>query len=1481
MSQLYSSNQIIGVSKSSDFDISNFTPVESNYDYLFEINMSVNTANSLFIERKYKKVNNTITDISLLINKSFVDSLLTDNKIKLTELAGRTIGVTQEQKKVGFRFLEIIAIKIFGNGYAKSAIVNSNDFYKDITFNNSLIRQMADGVYNSINSQKIDIFNQYYITNIYNPDDYVDEFGYTKFDFTDSNIEIPMYFSTTVSNVGDILNGPTIDIIGGTNESRYINGSMNVPILLRFYSSEPANEPINQPNVENKWSFGGDILEEPTDIGTLSNFDMRLIRDGLPYITLGNTEITIAKNTNIGVNRIKSSFIPTENDDLTNKEYVDTSLNNKLDKTGGVISGDLTINSSLNVSSSTILNGDTTVNSSLNVSGNANLNILNVNATSINSTLNVSSNTILNGDTTVNSSLNVSGNATLNILNVNATSVNSSLNVSGNATLNILNVSATSVNSSLNVSSSTILNGATSVNSSLNVSSSTILNGATSINSSLNVSNSTILNGATSINSTLNISGATNITSTLNVSRTTNLNGITTINSGLTGGTIPSLFVNMTQSSEYNNIRTGDSFGQTYVYGGGNSGGLLYTTPGNITKSWIQMNDGLTTIKNQARIEGNLNIIDGLGYITNSTGTKLQFQDGTDNQSYMEFYRSNVNGGARKHYIGNPTAAQTNDLAIGNETTSGSILLQTSSLIRMTINQTGHTIIQGSTSINSSLNVSGTTTLNGATSINSTLNTTGAITTTILNSGTFSRNTDNRQMAPNAFLGGYWAVGFGSYNNNTSAPFADTIYLNNWGDSSGGNVNMMALNKSNIGMRIYQGTYGSSSAMTNFMEAIMANSSGNTVITGTTSLNSSLNVSGNTIINSLASIGLSSTPTTLTLSRNYTNAFGLPEQNSNELRFQANNSMDFWGAIRLRVPTNSTVNEGDLQFITSANTANTPLVRMTIKGTSNSNGGNVGIGTDNPLALLHVSGTSILNGGTSINSSLNVSGTSTLNGLTMLNTVNINGQQTIGNLRNLYNVDSGSFPGTFGTVFRNPYFPHLEANIEGMNWIRFNTLNFSTGSRTELAYFSNGLNILNQSTLINGATTIASTLNMTGETLTMASGSNNCSIGINRGYGASIILNPAGQTGARSYNLISTAGAAGAGQGKLAIFDETAGAYRSVLANSSGHMGIGTTDPSVRLHVVGDSIITGNVTTSSDLVIGGFLKTNGSSSGAHIFSGSITVNGSSWQGISAGYVKYYPSGTSFNNVYNASSASDWISIKASDNMLAVSYYATSDTRIKKNIIDIDDDEALAKLLLVQPKKYNYIDVVKKGTVQVFGFIAQQIREVIPEAITLQKDYIPSIYNNYTINGKKITINNHGFTEGQNIRVYDNNNKQIESPITVIDENTIELLTNEDIQPTEDDKVFVYGPEVNDFHNVDKNYIYTINVCATQELARKTQLLEESNASLNNQVELLNNQVVSLQNDKTMMLSEIETLKMENKNLKNKINLIISKLNLDI
>ncbi len=70
--------------------------------------------------------------------------------------------------------------------------------------------------------------------------------------------------------------------------------------------------------------------------------------------------------------------------------------------------------------------------------------------------------------------------------------------------------------------------------------------------------------------------------------------------------------------------------------------------------------------------------------------------------------------------------------------------------------------------------------------------------------------------------------------------------------------------------------------------------------------------------------------------------------------------------------------------------------------------------------------------------------------------------------------------------------------------------------------------------------------------------------------------------------------------------------------------------------------------------------------------------------------------------------------------------SSSDSRIKEDITDINDDTALNMILAIEPKTYKYIDKLAKGNKKVYGFITQQIKEVLPDAVSIQRDYIPNI-----------------------------------------------------------------------------------------------------------------------------------------------------------
>jgi hypothetical protein len=236
-----------------------------------------------------------------------------------------------------------------------------------------------------------------------------------------------------------------------------------------------------------------------------------------------------------------------------------------------------------------------------------------------------------------------------------------------------------------------------------------------------------------------------------------------------------------------------------------------------------------------------------------------------------------------------------------------------------------------------------------------------------------------------------------------------------------------------------------------------------------------------------------------------------------------------------------------------------------------------------------------------------------------------------------------------------------------------------------------------------------------------------------------------------------------------------------INTNNSGNVGIGVGNPTSKLDVAGNINATGN----------------------------ININGSG-----------------FNFMKN--------------NVAITNVTATfSDSRIKLNIADIEDTSALDKIMSVEPKNYNYIDTDERGDKNVIGFIAQQIKEVIPEAITIGEEFIPNIYKYYTIiSSNMILVDDANINKifiGNTLKLKVNNIPYIAKVIDKVNK-TIKIDIEIDVKA----KCLIYGLKINDFHFIDKSYIYTLNVCATQELYRR---IEEQKKEID-ELKLLVSKIVS-------------------------------------
>ena len=207
--------------------------------------------------------------------------------------------------------------------------------------------------------------------------------------------------------------------------------------------------------------------------------------------------------------------------------------------------------------------------------------------------------------------------------------------------------------------------------------------------------------------------------------------------------------------------------------------------------------------------------------------------------------------------------------------------------------------------------------------------------------------------------------------------------------------------------------------------------------------------------------------------------------------------------------------------------------------------------------------------------------------------------------------------------------------------------------------------------------------------------------------------------------------------------------------------------------------------------------------------------------------------------------------------------------IKENIKSADSSEILDKIIELPLLNYNFIDKDYYEGRTVYGLIAQDVRKILPEAVNITTQYIPNIYKKSIIN--KVNDTTIILVLDYNIKLKINDKLQIlvNDIILYVD---ITDFTKKTITVTkwlnynETDKVFVYGTMVDDFHELNQQYLGVLCMGGIQELTKRINLsrntikvLTEKVNSNQNTIKELTEKVNSGQEIIQQLLKRLERL----------------------
>ena len=175
-----------------------------------------------------------------------------------------------------------------------------------------------------------------------------------------------------------------------------------------------------------------------------------------------------------------------------------------------------------------------------------------------------------------------------------------------------------------------------------------------------------------------------------------------------------------------------------------------------------------------------------------------------------------------------------------------------------------------------------------------------------------------------------------------------------------------------------------------------------------------------------------------------------------------------------------------------------------------------------------------------------------------------------------------------------------------------------------------------------------------------------------------------------------------------------------------------------------------------------------------------------------------------------------ISIKTNKSLYCGGVVAASDSRIKRNIEPLG--YGLDTLLNIRPTQYHFVDHIEQPK-QDIGVIAQEIKQIIPQAVTETKDFVPDVFKTVRVSKVdkfQVTVQLEeriSWKVNDTIRVVSKEHGKVEGTVLAVSDSECCLIMDIEVKDVE---LFLWGKKVDDFLTVDYTKLIPVLIQSVQE-----------------------------------------------------------------